>query len=96
MHAEPAFGHPGPRLAIPVAEAVADASSQLHVLALALRARWRLVAAFVLGGLGLMALVTLAMERRYTAMAVVQIRNSGQMGSRWRTRCDTPLKNHAT
>src|SRR5262249_34138858 len=40
-----------------------------------LRARWRLVAAFVLGGVALMAIVTLLMDREYTAMAVVHVEN---------------------
>jgi capsular exopolysaccharide synthesis family protein len=49
--------------------------SQTRALALALRARWRLIAAFAVGGLVLMALITLMMERRYTATAVVHIEN---------------------
>jgi capsular exopolysaccharide synthesis family protein len=38
-----------------------------------LRARWKLLAGFVLGGLLVMALVTLSMERRWTAAAVVHV-----------------------
>jgi capsular exopolysaccharide synthesis family protein len=51
------------------------AASQLHVLGRVLAARWRLIAAFVLGGILVMGIVTFCMERRFTATAVVHIEN---------------------
>jgi polysaccharide biosynthesis transport protein len=53
--------------------AVPDTTPQLRALAQVLRARWRFVAAFALGGLVLMAIVTLLADRRWTATAVVQV-----------------------
>jgi len=52
-----------------------EGSSQLRTLGLLLRARWKTIAAFALGGLVAMALVTLAMERLYTATAVIHVEN---------------------
>src|SRR5262249_28800107 len=49
--------------------------SQLRTLGHVLARRWRLVAGFVAAGLLGMAIVTLCMERRYTATAVVHIEN---------------------
>ncbi len=53
----------------------AEHPSQLRAFGLLLRARWKTVAAFALGGVVGMALLTLAMERHYTATAVVHIEN---------------------
>ena len=49
--------------------------SQLRTLGHVLARRWRLVASFVAVGLLGMAIVTLCMERRYTATSVVHIEN---------------------
>ena len=49
--------------------------SQARVIGLVLAARWRLVAAFVAAGLLGMAIVTLLLERRYTATVVVHVEN---------------------
>jgi len=51
----------------------AAAPSQLAAVALMVRARWRLLACFVAGGVVLMALVTLAMDRMFTATALVHV-----------------------
>src|SRR5438552_17334983 len=48
---------------------------QARVIGLVLAARWRLVAAFVAAGLLGMAIVTLLLERRYTATVVVHVEN---------------------
>jgi polysaccharide biosynthesis transport protein len=49
--------------------------SQVRSIGLVLATRWRVVAAFVAAGLLGMAVITLLMERRYTAMAVIHIEN---------------------
>ena len=52
-----------------------DQVSQIRTIGLVLRDRWRLIAAFAGAGLAVMALVTLLMERRYTATVVVHVEN---------------------
>lgn len=54
---------------------VGDATSQLSTALGMLRARWRLIAAFTLAGIAVMALVTLWSDREYTATAVVHVEN---------------------
>ena len=56
-------------------EAQDEQTSQIRTIGFVLRDRWRLIAAFAAGGLVIMALVTLFMERRYTATAVVHVEN---------------------
>jgi capsular exopolysaccharide synthesis family protein len=58
-----------------VAPVEARPGAQLHAIGLLLRSRWRLIALFTAGGLGLMALVTLASERLYTAVTLVHVEN---------------------
>jgi capsular exopolysaccharide synthesis family protein len=52
-----------------------EQESQIRTIGLVLRDRRRLIAAFAAAGLATMALVTLFMERRYTATAVVHVEN---------------------
>jgi uncharacterized protein involved in exopolysaccharide biosynthesis/Mrp family chromosome partitioning ATPase len=51
------------------------AEAQLGTIVRAVGARWRLVAAFVLGGVALMGLVTLLMDRRWSATALIHVEN---------------------
>ena len=53
----------------------AEHGSQIRTMGLVLRDRWRLIATFAGLGLFVMAIVTLVMERRYTATAVVHVEN---------------------
>jgi polysaccharide biosynthesis transport protein len=62
----PARGHPDDR---------EEQESQIRTIGLVLRDRRRLIAAFAAAGLATMALITLFMERRYTATAVVHVEN---------------------
>jgi succinoglycan biosynthesis transport protein ExoP len=52
-----------------------EQTSQIRTIGFVLRDRWRLIAGFAGAGLAVMALVTLFMERRYTATAVVHVEN---------------------
>jgi capsular exopolysaccharide synthesis family protein len=52
-----------------------EQTSQIRTLGLVLRDRWRLIAGFATAGLLVMAVVTVLMERRYTAVALVHVEN---------------------
>jgi len=64
-----------PDVPSPPAERPAAPEAQLGAVVRAIAGRWRLVAAFVLGGVVLMGLVTLVMDRRWSAVALVHIEN---------------------
>jgi uncharacterized protein involved in exopolysaccharide biosynthesis/Mrp family chromosome partitioning ATPase len=51
------------------------AEAQLGTIVRAVGARWRLVAAFVLGGVASMGLLTLLMDRRWSATAMIHVEN---------------------